>query len=43
LGRKKTRITALGNKKRTLNVLDEKKQLKGYGEDIRQIAYLEMA
>jgi hypothetical protein len=27
-----------GNKKRTLNVLDEKTELKGYGGDIRQIS-----
>jgi hypothetical protein len=35
---KKIRIEASGNKKRTLNVLDEKTQLKGYGGDIRQIS-----
>jgi transposase len=37
---KKIRIEASGNKKRTLNVLDETTQLKGYGGDIRQISII---
>jgi hypothetical protein len=35
---KKIRVEAAGNKKRTLRVLDQIVELKGYGKDIRQVA-----